>query len=54
MLDFRNSTDIYLWGLSTKGAEYMVSWEGTDLVPQAVNKAGYTETILLFELSANQ
>ena len=54
MVDFRNSTDIWIWGLSTVGTEYMVSWEGTSLVPQSVNKAGFTQTILLFELTANQ
>ena len=50
MVDFFNSTEIYLWGLSTKGSTYMMSWDHTSLVPQAVNKAGYTETILLFEM----
>ena len=54
MVDFQNSTDIYIWGMSTKGSIYMVGWEGTSLVPQVVNKAGYTETILLFEMVVEQ
>lgn len=54
MVDFVNSTDIWLWGMATKGSQYMISWEGTSLIPQAVNKAGFTQNILLFEMTANQ
>ena len=54
MVSFINSTEVYVWGLSTKGSTYMVSWDGTSLVPQAVNKAGFTETILLFEMVLEQ
>ena len=54
MVDFRNSTDVYLWGLSTKGGQYMISYEGTDLVPYSVNKANFCECIALFELASEQ
>lgn len=54
MVEFRNSTDIYLWGMATKGSEYMINLDGTVLIPQAVNKAGYTQNIVVFELTANQ
>jgi glucan 1,3-beta-glucosidase len=54
IIDFRNATDIWLWGLSTVGVENMISWEGVDLVPQAVNRAGFTQTILLFEMTGKQ
>jgi glucan 1,3-beta-glucosidase len=54
MVDLRNSTDIWLWGMATVGSEYFVSVEGTSLIPQAVNKGGFTENIVIFELTANQ
>lgn len=54
MVDIRNSTDIYLWALSTKGSQFMISYEGTDVVPYSVNKANFCETIALFELAADQ
>ncbi|KAH0848955.1 hypothetical protein AYO21_08717 [Fonsecaea monophora] len=54
MVDFRNSTDIYLWALSTKGSQFMISYEGSDLVPYSVNKANFCETIALFELASEQ
>ena len=54
MVDVRNCSDIYLWGLSTKGSQYMVSYEGTDVVPYSVNRANFCDTIVLFELSATQ
>ena len=54
MVDFRNSSDIYLWALSTKGSQYMISYEGTDLVPYSVNKANFCEAIALFELASDQ
>ena len=54
MHDFRNSTDIWLWGLVTKGSEFMVSWDGTPLIPQSVNKGPYAEGAILFEMTANQ
>jgi hypothetical protein len=50
-VDFENSTNTYIWGMSTIGTEYMVSWEGTPLVPEEVNKAvGITMTAILFEM----
>lgn len=54
MIDFQNSTECYIWTLSTVASEYMVSWENTPLVPQQVNKATFTETILVFEMVKNQ
>ncbi|KIW93449.1 uncharacterized protein Z519_06054 [Cladophialophora bantiana CBS 173.52] len=54
MVDFRNSTDIYLWALSTKGSQFMISYEGTDVVPYSVNKANFCETVALFELASEQ
>ena len=52
--DFENSTEVYIWGMVTKGSSYMIRWNGTDLVPQAVNKAAYVEAILLFEMTSTQ
>jgi glucan 1,3-beta-glucosidase len=52
MVDIRNCSDIYLWALSTKGSQYLVSYEGTDVVPYSVNKGTFCDTIVLFELAA--
>ena len=49
MVDLRNSSDVYLWALSTKGSAYMISYETFPIVPQAGNKNGFCETIVLFE-----
>ena len=54
MVDIRNCTEIYLWALSTKGSSYLVSYEGNDVVPYAVNKANFCDTIVLFEISASE
>lgn len=54
MVDFRNSTDIYLWAMSTKGSQFMISYEGTSIVPYSVNRANFCETIALFELAKDQ
>jgi glucan 1,3-beta-glucosidase len=54
MVDIENCTDIYLWALSTKGSQFMISYQGTDVVPYAVNKANFCETIALFELAESQ
>ena len=35
-------------------ASYMASWDGTDLVPQAANKASYVESVILFEFTSSQ
>ena len=35
-------------------ASYMASWDGTDLVPQAANKATYVESVILFEFTSSQ
>jgi glucan 1,3-beta-glucosidase len=53
MVDVQNSTDVYLWALSTKGSSYLVSYENNDVVPYAVNKAAFCDTIALFEVSPN-
>lgn len=39
---------------NNKIASYMASWDGTDLVPQAANKASYVESVILFEFTSNQ
>lgn len=44
-----NSTDVYLWAVSTKGSSYLISYEGNAIVPQASNKNAFCETIVLFE-----
>lgn len=54
MVDFRNSSDIYLWALSTKGSQFLISYEGTSVVPYSINKANFCETIVLFELTDEQ
>jgi glucan 1,3-beta-glucosidase len=54
MVDLRNSSNVYLWALSTKGSQYMVSYENTDVVPYSVNKANFCECIVLFELAAEE
>lgn len=54
MVDVSNSTDVYIWALATKGAQYLVSYDGFDVVPYAVNKASFCETIVLFEVSSSQ
>ena len=52
MVDIQNSSDIYLWALGTVGTSYLISYEGTDLVPYSVNKANFADSIALFELAA--
>lgn len=54
MVDFRNSSNIYVWAFNTKGSSYMVSLEGTDLLSWQVNRAGFCETAVLFELTDDQ
>lgn len=54
MVDIRDCTEIYLWALSTKGSSYLISYEGNDVVPYAVNKANFCDTIVLFEISASE
>ena len=52
MVDITNSSDVYLWGLNTKGATNMVSYDGTNVVPEKGNEAAFLETIVLFEAAA--
>ena len=52
MVDIQNSSDVYLWALGTVGTSYLISYEGTDLVPYSVNKANFADSIVLFELAA--
>jgi glucan 1,3-beta-glucosidase len=52
MVDIQNSSDVYLWALGTVGTSYLISYEGTDLVPYSVNAANFADTIVLFELAA--
>lgn len=45
----KNSSDIYLWAISTKGSSFMISYEENAIVPQSRNKNSFCETIVLFE-----
>jgi len=51
MVDIRNSTDVYLFALNTKGSQFMIGYEGTDLVPYSVNVGTFCDAIALFEVS---
>lgn len=51
MVDVTNSSNIYLWALSTKGASNMVSYNGYNVVPEQGNEAAFCETIALFEVA---
>lgn len=51
MVDIENSTNIYLWAFNTKGSQYMIGYEGTDLLSWDVNQAGFCATAVLFELA---
>lgn len=46
-----NNSNIYLWAFNTKGSEYMVSYEGNELLAWNVNRAGFCATAVLFELA---
>ena len=50
-VDISNSSEIYLWALSTKGSSYLVEYEGNDVVQYAVNKANFCATVVLFEVA---
>ena len=54
MVDIQDSQDIYLWAFNTKGSEYMVSYEGNDLLSWNVNRAGFCATAVLFELAGSE
>lgn len=54
MNQFENSNDIWLWGIATKGGEYMISWDETPLVPQQLNKGVYLQAAILFEITGKQ
>ena len=54
MVDISNSSDIYLWALNTAGSQYLVQYEETSVVPFSVNKAGYCDTVVLFEVASSQ
>lgn len=51
MVGFQNSSNIYMWAMSTKGSSYMVEVDGTDLLSWQVNRAGFCATVVLFELA---
>jgi glucan 1,3-beta-glucosidase len=53
MVDIQNSSDVYLWALGTVGTSYLISYQGTDLVPYSVNKANFADTIVLFEIASS-
>jgi len=48
-VDVLDSSDIYIWVLTTVGTSYMVSYDGYSVVPESPNSAGFTQTIVLFE-----
>lgn len=54
MVDVENCTDVYLWALSTKGSQYLVSYQGQDVVPYGVNQANFCDTIALFEVAETE
>ncbi|KAK5101840.1 hypothetical protein LTS08_004299 [Lithohypha guttulata] len=54
MVDIQNSNNIYLWAFSTKGSEFMVSYESTPLLSWSVNRAGFCATAILFELADDE
>ncbi len=54
MVDIQNSTDVYLWALSTVGSQYLISYEDTDLVPYFVNEANFCDCVVLFEVAATE
>ena len=53
MIDIKNSTDIYLWAVSTKGSSFLFSYETNPIVPQAENKNGFCQTAVLFEIASS-
>lgn len=50
MVDVRDSENIYLWALATKGSTWMVNLNGDDLINQVVNRAGFCATAVLVEI----
>lgn len=53
MNDYVNSTDIWAWGMATKGGQYMVNWDGTPSLPSGSNKGSYLQAAILFEMTGN-
>ena len=53
MVDIANVSDVYVWNLATKGSQYLVRYDGADVVPYAVNVANFCDGIVLFEVSAS-
>ncbi|KAL8823456.1 MAG: hypothetical protein Q9191_005841 [Dirinaria sp. TL-2023a] len=49
MVSVECSSDVYLWGLSTKASTNMVTVDGKAAVPQAANRDNFCSTIALFE-----
>jgi glucan 1,3-beta-glucosidase len=49
MVDIRNSTNLALWGLSTKASSSMVSIDGEGVVDQSANTDNFCSTLALFE-----
>jgi glucan 1,3-beta-glucosidase len=49
MIDITNSTDIYMWAVSTKASTYMITFDDQGIVPQSPNQDTFCETIVLFE-----
>ena len=49
MVSVECSSDIYLWGLSTKASTNMVTVDGQGAVPQKDNRDNFCSTIALFE-----
>lgn len=49
MVALECSTEVYLWGLSTKASTNMVTVDGQGVVPQKDNRDNFCSTIAVFE-----
>ena len=49
MVSVECSSDIYLWGLSTKAATNMVTVDGVGVVAQKDNRDTFCSTLAVFE-----
>lgn len=49
MVSVECSSDVVLWGLSTKASTNMVTVDGTGVVPQSENRDNFCSTIAVFE-----
>ena len=49
MVAVEDSSEIYLYSLSTKASQNMVAIDGVAVVPQSPNPNTFCETVALFE-----